>query len=192
MGGLSLVEGGSSHLKSAGGSFGALRRRGTIDTTIELPFLLIIQKTIQMWGQFVILPALTTTFQRYGLMAKNEAKVMEFVKKELKKNPDASTTDLYAKAKGVDSGIADLTLRQFNARFPLQVKRQQSLSQGGGRRRGASRRTRRTAQNRRDAVRETFLRFAADLSAADERKDLVRVLAQVDGYVDDAMKAAGR
>ena len=42
----------------------------------------------------------------------------------------------------------------------------------------------------RDAVRAVFLSFAADLSAAEARKDVVRVVADVDRYVDAAIKAA--
>jgi hypothetical protein len=125
-------------------------------------------------------------------MAKNEEKVMEFVKAELKKKPDISTTELFEKAKKVDAGVQSLSIRQFNARFPLQVKRQQSLAKGGGRRRGPSRRSRKAARNRHDNVREVFLGFAQDLSAAEERKDLVKVLSDIDSYVEQALKAAGR
>ncbi|TVP57429.1 MAG: hypothetical protein EA351_05870 [Gemmatimonadales bacterium] len=124
-------------------------------------------------------------------MAKNEEKVMEFVKSELKKNPSASTTELFEKAKKVDSGVNQLSLRQFNARFPLQIKRKESLAKGGGRRR-TSRRTRRSSRERRENMRDLLMRFASDLSAAEERKDLVQILAKVDDYVDDAMKIAGR
>lgn len=128
-------------------------------------------------------------------MAKNEEKVMDFVKKELEDNPEVTTSDLYERAKKVDSGVSKLSLRQFNARFPLQIKRKKSLNETGGRRR----RRRKTARTRgrqatatqRDAVRDAFLRFAAELSAAEERKELVGVIAQVDQYVDEVMSAVG-
>jgi hypothetical protein len=42
----------------------------------------------------------------------------------------------------------------------------------------------------RDAVRQALLRFATELSGAEQRSDLVRVLAGVDGYVDEIVKAA--
>ncbi len=127
-------------------------------------------------------------------MAKNEQKVMEFVTKELQANPKQTTTELFEKAKKVDTGVGKLSLRQFNARFPLQIKRKQSLAAGGTRRR-ASRSRRggvRGREAQRLAVRDVFLKFATDLSSAEERKDLVTVLAKVDQYVNDAMKAAGR
>lgn len=128
-------------------------------------------------------------------MAKNAEKVMQFVEKELDKNPDAATTDLYEKAKKVDAGVADLTLRQFNARFPLQVKRKKSAAAPARPKRARAKprpQARRGAAARREAVRTALLKFASDLSAAEERKDLVRVMSQVDGYVDQVMKAAGR
>ncbi len=128
-------------------------------------------------------------------MAKNEEKVMEFVKKELEANPEVTTSELHERAKKVDSGVSKLSLRQFNARFPLQIKRKKSLSGAGGRKRRrrktARTRGRQATANQRDAVRDAFLRFAADLSAAEERKELVRVIAQVDQYVDDVMSAVG-
>lgn len=124
-------------------------------------------------------------------MAKNQEQVMEFVKKELKSNPQQSTSDLYEKAKGVDEGIKTISLRQFNARYPLQIKRKQSLAKGGGRR-GSTRRRRRSARRRRDSMRELFLEFATELSAAEERKDVVQVLSQVDNYVAKALKIGGR
>lgn len=42
----------------------------------------------------------------------------------------------------------------------------------------------------RDAIRHQFLRFASDITAAEGRNDLVKVLANVDKYVDAVVKAA--
>lgn len=132
-------------------------------------------------------------------MAKNEERVMQFVEAELERNPDVATSDLFEKAKKVDSGLSKLSLRQFNARFPLQIKRKKSLAaprkgrKAKARTGTSSRRAgRRAGQDRRDAMREVFLRFASDLAGAEERKEVVRVLAGVETYVADALKAAGR
>lgn len=43
----------------------------------------------------------------------------------------------------------------------------------------------------RDGVRQVLLSFASALVSAEERKELVAVLAGVDGYVDRALEAAG-
>lgn len=131
-------------------------------------------------------------------MAKTEEKVMKFVEDQLKKNPDIDVKDLYEQAKKIKSGgVSKLSLRQFNARYPLQVKRRQSQKSGGTstkRKRSRSRRKKaaRTNGAERDAVRETLLRFASEVAGAEHRKDLVQVLAGVDKYVDEVIKAAGR
>lgn len=126
-------------------------------------------------------------------MAKTDEKVMALVEKELKKNPDASVDELYEKAKSAESAIGELSLRQFNARYPLQVKRRMSRQESGGTRsrRRTTRKARKKAGNgeRRDKVRKTFLRFASDLAAAEERKELVEVVAGVDEYVDEVLGA---
>lgn len=127
-------------------------------------------------------------------MAKTDDKVMAVVEKELEKDPDASVQDLYDKAKSVKSAIGKLTLRQFNARYPLQVKRKKSArAPGKGKRQRATRKRRRGAANGgdRDKVRQALLRFAGDVAGAEERKELVQVLSNVDRYVDEVMKAAG-
>lgn len=132
-------------------------------------------------------------------MAKTDERVMKMVEQELAKNPDVSVEQLFEKAKGVNSGVARMNRRQFHARYPLQVKRRK----GGVRKRkaGASKgRKREVTRGRttaargtdrsRDAVRQVFLRFAQDVaSAAESPKDLVKLIVNVDRYVDDAVRA---
>lgn len=125
-------------------------------------------------------------------MAKNEEKVMDFVKAQLAETPEIATSELFEKAKSVDASVRKLSLRQFNARYPLQIKRKKSMGRPGRRRsrRGSHTSGPKEQAQSRDAVRDTFLRFAADLSSAEERKDLVKVISQVDRYVDEAISAA--
>lgn len=136
-------------------------------------------------------------------------KIMEMVERELARNPDISVDDLFAKAKKIDRSVGKLSNRQFHARYPLQVKRRKSRSSKSKAKPKAktqAKRTRRTTRKRatsrsapsaptanaadREAVRTTFLSFASDLAAAEARKDVVKVLAGVDKYVDQAIKAA--
>jgi hypothetical protein len=56
-------------------------------------------------------------------MADANPKVMEMIEAELKKNPDISNKELFDRATQVDKGISKLSARQFNAMYPLQVKR---------------------------------------------------------------------
>jgi hypothetical protein len=127
------------------------------------------------------------------------------VELELTKNPDASVDDLFDKAKGLNSGIARMTRRQFHARYPLQVKRKRGGRRRGrkgakagrkavaakGPRRGPGRprgsRTARGGDN--EGVRQVFLRFAQDVAAADTPAALVKLILNVDRYVDEAVKA---
>ena len=131
-------------------------------------------------------------------MAEVKDKVMDMVRKELEKNPDAENKELYEKATKVDGSIADLTLRQFHARYPLQVKRQKAQKAGGGTRKqtktttssGKSGKRGAGAEVDRDKVRATLLQFAKDVSSAEgQASTLIDVLDNVDDYVDQVVKA---
>ncbi len=130
-------------------------------------------------------------------MPEVDEKVMKFVEDILKKNPKIQLEDLFERTKKFKSSIGRLSKRQFNSRYPLQVKRRRALAakaRAGGKGRTAAaarrapRRSRTGSSEPRDRVRQVFLRFATDIAAAEERKDLVRVLAGVDDYVDQVMK----
>ncbi len=130
-----------------------------------------------------------------------DEKVMKFVEDTLKKSPKIQLEELFLRTKKFKSSIGRLSKRQFNARYPLQVKRRRALAakaRGGGRKRAASpiprssRKTTMRSTEPRDKVRQVFLQFATDIAAAEERKDLVRVLAGVDTYVDQVMKDTAR
>ncbi len=133
-------------------------------------------------------------------MAKTDSKVMAFVEAELERNPTIEVKDLFEMVKEEHRSVRSLDLRQFNARYPLQVKRRK----GGGRRRRRRPATERAAARSqtngngsavtngnggRDAVRTTLLSFATDVTAAEDKKELVEVLAGVDRYVDEVWKA---
>jgi hypothetical protein len=143
-------------------------------------------------------------------VAERNEQVMEMVVKELDKNPSVGLESLYARAKEIDSSVSELSLRQFHARYPLQVKR--SRSRGAAKRqKGASPRkraaggdkgaaTRGSTQRRsrgdatggaefdREKVRQLFLEFASEFAEAESRKEIVRVLSSVDSYVNRLSK----
>lgn len=50
-------------------------------------------------------------------------RVMNMVRRTLVENPGISNEALYAAAVALDPSVAKLTLRQFHARYPLQVRR---------------------------------------------------------------------
>lgn len=56
-------------------------------------------------------------------MAETNPKVMAMIEAELAKDPSISNDELLAKAQKIDRSVSSLSARQFNARYPLQVKR---------------------------------------------------------------------
>ena len=129
-------------------------------------------------------------------MAHMDEKVMAAVAVALSGNPTASVDELFEMARKVNPAIGELSKRQFHARYPLQIKRKlnprkrrkrRQVKAAGGSGSGSG-----GSVARRDAVRSAFLKFASDVAGADERKDLVRVVANVDQYVDEVLQAIGR
>lgn len=124
--------------------------------------------------------------------------IMEMVRQELSDDPDAENKDLYAKAKKIDPSVDDLSLRQFHARYPLQVKRKMAQSRRDSQEsRGTKSRTTGSGDGGtggsgsvdRETIRSTLLRFARDVSAADGKAEMIDVLSSVDDYVDDVVDA---
>ncbi|HEX7123032.1 MAG TPA: hypothetical protein VF178_11725 [Gemmatimonadaceae bacterium] len=110
--------------------------------------------------------------------------VLEMVRSELERDPNVSTTELFEKAKKLDRTIKSLSLRQFHARYPLQVKRARAAL------RPRRRRLRKKAAVNRDAVRTVLLRFAHDVAEA-EPAAVIDVIGNVDRYAEEIVKAAG-
>lgn len=146
-------------------------------------------------------------------MAEVNQKVMEMVQSELKKNPDVSNAELLEKARSIDKSVSKLSARQFNATYPLQVKRAMSPSRKraarkGGRKgkakrargasgagtRGGGRKARKAPGSAtgggesRDQVRKVLVQLARDVAEGD-RGALVEVAAGIDRYVDRILKA---
>jgi hypothetical protein len=144
-------------------------------------------------------------------VAERNEQVMEMVVKELDKDPAVSLESLYGRAKEIDSSISELSLRQFHARYPLQVKR--SRSRGAAKKqKGSSPRKRAAAGDKttaprvatqrrsrgeasgggagfdREKVRQLFLEFASEFAEAETRSEIVRVLSSVDSYVNRLAK----
>ncbi len=141
--------------------------------------------------------------------AQKNPDVMKMVRKAIEKDPDVETAALFEKARDMDSSLEELSLRQFHARYPLQVKRKLSSAKkkkeqkkakkkSGGRSSGrggkkksssASRGGATAGEDGRQAIREGLLRFAKDVAAAEDKADLITVLTSVDDYVDEVADA---
>lgn len=132
-------------------------------------------------------------------MAEIKDDVMAMVRSELEKDPDAENRDLFEKAKAIDDSIGDLTLRQFHARYPLQVKRQKAQKANRQKKKKkkakGSRGGRKAAKGSaggdvdRERIRRTLLDFAKDVSAASGKADMIDLITNVDRYVDEVVKA---
>src|SRR5690606_27320558 len=109
-------------------------------------------------------------------MAEINAKVVEMVQEEVRKNPEVTTADLFEKAKKLDKKIGDLSRRAFHARYPLQVKRQLAPARPRARRRSSA--------VEREAVRGVLLQLAKDIAAAEDAAAMVSVVGGMDKYID--------
>jgi hypothetical protein len=133
---------------------------------------------------------------REDVVANSDDKVFAAVETALAKNPAASVDELFDLAKGINSSVGRLTKRQFHARYPLQVKRRMNPAKrrrkaAGKTARANGRRAKQAEGSVRDLVRSTFLRFASEVAGAESRKDMVKVVAGVDRYVDDVLQTTG-
>ena len=120
-------------------------------------------------------------------MAEANPKVMEMIEAEIKKNPDVSNPELFEKAKAIDKAVAQLSPRQFNAMYPLQVKRAMKPSRP---RRRSGHGSSGGGDGRREKVRGVLLSLARDVADAQGKGDVVDVVAGIDRYVDRVLKAA--
>jgi hypothetical protein len=82
-------------------------------------------------------------------MAKTSDRVMDMVRREVAKNPDVKSGVLYEQARKLDRSMSSLSLRQFHARYPLQVKRAMALGGGKRRKKPANGRRKKPANGRR-------------------------------------------
>jgi hypothetical protein len=144
-------------------------------------------------------------------MAQANERVLAMVRDEIRKNPQVSTTDLFAKARKLSKEIGALDIRQFHARYPLQVKRllaprkrrragaaKKNAAANGRRGPGRPRKIAATTASavtaasagNRVAVRSVLLQFAKDIVAAEQRAKFIDVIAGIDDYVERIVRAA--
>jgi hypothetical protein len=111
-------------------------------------------------------------------MAVLNERVMNMVRDEIQKHPEVTSQELFEKAKKLDRGMRSLSARQFNATYPLQVRRTMAP-----RRRRARGTTARTSAGK-DRVRGVLLEFARAVAGAQDRGALVEVVGNLDEWVD--------
>jgi hypothetical protein len=133
-------------------------------------------------------------------------RVLDMVRRDLVENPEVDNATLYEKARRLyPAAMEDVDRRQFNARYPLRVKRfelrrekpageakprRRARAQRAGDQKAAAGAVPAGAVVQPAAVRAVLLQFAQDLANAESRGDLVRVVAGVDTYVERILGAA--
>ena len=140
------------------------------------------------------------------------AAVLAYVARVLRRNPDVKNAELFKGACEIDASVAELSARQFHAKYRLQVGRH--LAAGASAPKPASR-ARTSAPGARKpaapaaaelppppagapaagsgdarAVRRLLLGLARELASAGTQAETIEVMARLDGYVDDIMQAA--
>lgn len=111
--------------------------------------------------------------------------VLKMVREELQRPSSPSTAALYSRAIRIDPSIRELTLRQFNAKYPLRVKREKARTRA----KEDGKRTRKRVD--REAIRDVLFRFARNVAAAGGTAGVIDALAGVDRYVEEVVAAIG-
>lgn len=141
------------------------------------------------------------------------AAVMEFVVRTLEANPGITNADLFAGAREIDPSVAALSPRQFHAKYRLQVKARLARA-AAPKPKAAAPKPRAAAPKPKAsskpaarpatepapaeapppgdpvAVRRVLLDLAKELASAGTQAETIRVMARLDDYVADIMKAA--
>lgn len=149
-----------------------------------------------------------------------DPKVVEMVRNQLtRRRTPPNVKALYGRAVRINEEIRELSLRQFNALYPLQVRRklkreareaarrdreeaeastaEPSPGRGNGSRAQGSRKAEvrdegSSGQLRRSAVRSELFAFAAAVAGAAGQDELIDVILDLDRWVDRVEEAAAR
>ena len=129
------------------------------------------------------------------------AAVMEFVARTLEADPGISNADLFAGAREIDPSVADLSARQFHAKYPLQVKARlardaaadpeappESDAPPAEETAGADAPSMGTGDPA--AIRRLLLDLAKEIANAESQAETIGVMARLDDYVAEIIKAA--
>lgn len=123
-------------------------------------------------------------------------RIKDMVRRSLVTNPDVSNRELYDRAKEIAPELVEgLSLVQFHARYRLPIMRNEMSSRP--RESKVERRPRRRLAPRpavpiRSQLREVLVRFAVELENASSRSELVKVIGNLDTFIDEIVGIARR
>ncbi len=130
-----------------------------------------------------------------------DPRVMEMVREQLGRERPPPLAALYGRAVRINPEIRKLTPRQFNARYPLQVRRR--MRARAARRSGRSRATsgnggqpassisEASSAELRGRLRAILWAYARLVAAAGTKAELVAAVSAADRFVDDVVEAYG-
>ncbi len=141
------------------------------------------------------------------------AAVLAYVTRVLKRNPEVKNAELFKGACEIDASVAELSARQFHAKYPLQVKRRMATAAAPAPVAPAPAPAPAPAapavaepapptatapaaevpsmgDGDAAAVRGLLFNLARELANAGTQAETIEVMVRLDGYVDDIMQAA--
>lgn len=139
------------------------------------------------------------------------AAVLAYVTRTLKKNPGVKNAELFAGACEIDASVAKLSARQFHAKYPLQVKRRLAAAEAPKPVAPAVAEPKpptptpaaetppaeappaeapSTGDGDAAAIRGLLIDLARELAKAGTQAETIEVMARLDVYVNDIMRAA--
>ena len=129
------------------------------------------------------------------------AAVMEFVERTLEGNPNIANADLFAGAREIDPSVAQLSARQFHAKYPLQVKARLARAVAPEPETPPAPEVLTSEEPTAPeapsavageplAVRRLLLDLAKELANAESKAEVIEVIARLDDYVAEIMEAA--
>lgn len=126
------------------------------------------------------------------MSVEKQEKILEMVRRQLGRSNPPGTEALYGRAARIDDGVKELTLRQFNARYPLRVRREMAREEEAGDEDTVQQEADQQApQADRGAIRSILLEFAREVVETPEGPAFVDLItSEVDGYVERIEKGA--
>lgn len=114
----------------------------------------------------------------------SEEMILEMVRQQLQRTNPPSTEALYGRAARIDPAIREFTLRQFNARYPLRVRREMAREQK------ESEEPASPEDDGRAAVREVLIDFAREVSSTPEGPEFIALIGEdLENFVDRVVAA---
>ena len=138
------------------------------------------------------------------------AAVLAYVTRVLKRNPEVKNAELFKGACEIDASVAELSARQFHAKYPLQVKRRLAATEAPKPAAPApaapapapaapavaepppppAPEVPSIGDGDAAAVRGLLFNLARELANAGTQAETIEVMVRLDGYVDDIMQVA--